>query len=91
MPELGFSLPPHPFFCPHCSRPMPASLLDAAFFLCGDPELRGELQQFVRNMRELLLRGLDLVPAHHTRLLNLYLDRHKLFADHCRDRRERSV
>jgi hypothetical protein len=56
---------------------LPASLLDAAFYLCGDPELHGDRRQFVRNMRELLLRGLDLAPAHHARLLDLYLDRHK--------------
>lgn len=68
---------------------MPASLLDAAFFLCGDPELRGDQLRFVRNMRQLLLRGLDLGPGHHTRLLDLYLNRHKVFADHCRDRRSR--
>jgi hypothetical protein len=88
LPELGLSLPGLNL-CPHCARPVPASLLDAAFYLCGDPELRGHQKQFVRNMRELLLHGLTLAPAHHTRLLELYLNRHKVFADHCRYRRAR--
>jgi hypothetical protein len=78
-------------FCPHCARPLPTSLLEVAIFLCGDPELRGDRLAFVCNIRKLLLLGLNLGPAHHARLLDLYINRHKVFADHYRDRRARIV
>lgn len=62
--------------CPHCARPLPVSLLDPALYLAGDPGLDAPSRQFVGNVLMLVVRGLDLGPAHRDRLLALYGERH---------------
>jgi hypothetical protein len=74
-------------FCPHCARPMPTTLLDAAFYLAGDPGLHGRPYEFARDLRGILLRGLELGTAHRARLIELYAERHALNATICRGRR----
>lgn len=64
--------------CPHCGRPLPTSLLDPAFYLSGDPGLDDHDARFVRDIRSLLLRGLNLGRAHRERLVELYRERHAL-------------
>lgn len=62
--------------CPHCARPLPTSLLDAALYLRGDPGLEGRSSEFAENLTALLLRGLEVTPGHRERLLDLYRERH---------------
>lgn len=57
---------------------MPTSLLYPAFFLAGDPGLQGRDREFVENLRDLLLRGLELSPGHREQLLGMYQSRHAL-------------
>lgn len=58
--------------CSNCARPLPVPVL----YLAGDPSIDSPTRAFVENMRMLLLRGLDLGPAHRDRLLALYSERH---------------
>lgn len=71
-----------------CAWPMPTSLLNAACYLAGDPGLRGRPREFAENLRDLLLRGLDIGEAHRTQLLELYVERHAINTETCRGRRE---